>query len=421
MKKKVLHSLKWIFTIFWFFLFFFAALNVYWFYRPNTAFINKDLDMEVNQAFEQEYHNSNTNLIYWKGDFYLVHQTSPQHWTSSESKIIIRKSSDGENFDKIIATLDYNGIDIRDPKFAEIEGKLFLYALPNKGYYGLPFNVPYTTVYSYSEDGKEWTDWEEIKGDAEGFNFWRPKTYDNITWYVTAHDIPVGGLKLFKSTNGKDWDKVSTIYNQDLVSETAMEFLPNGDIICVSRCEVTSGLIGDFRAYTLISVAESPYDEWEQEKSYVTKLDGPAIFLNPEDNNTYAVGRYEPEAKGVFTSTGSFFNKKRSSIFLLEQDKLVYLSDLPSGGDTSYFGTVVKGAYVYLSYYTSDFDRDYIWFQGMIMPSYIMVAKIKLNSLVEIADDPPLLYTEGFAFDHIFMILGYIAIIAALIYFQRRK
>ena len=202
----------------------------------------------------------------------------------------------------------------------------------------------------------------------------------------------------------------------------SLEFLPNGSLICTHRAEVTGFIFGDFRAHTIISAANPPFTAWRKQISYVTKLDGPAIFLNPVDNRTYALGRFEPEVRGAFTSMGSFFNKKRASIFLLnERDGLTWLTDLPSSGDTSYFGYVVKDGYVYMSYYTSDTTRDYIWFMGQVLPSYIKIAKVNLTSLSELADNPPQMPVQGFAFDSIFIIPVYIAIVILLVILRKRK
>ena len=60
---------------------------------------------------------------------------------------------------------------------------------------------------------------------------------------------------------------------------------------------------------------------------------------------------------------------------------LIYLSDLPSCGDTSYTGVVIRGGDVYVSYYTNDVHTDYPWILGMVRPSDIRIAKIPLARL----------------------------------------
>ena len=86
--------------------------------------------------------------------------------------------------------------DVRDPKFAIIKGRLFLYFLPN---WNLDPN-PTTTYWSVSDNGTTWqtpqelttvTTLQNVTGEPErvtsgGWMLWRPKTRDGETWYVVA-------------------------------------------------------------------------------------------------------------------------------------------------------------------------------------------------------------------------------------------
>jgi hypothetical protein len=63
----------------------------------------------------------------------------------------------------------------------------------------------------------------------------------------------------------------------------------------------------------------------------------------------------------------------------------VYLSDLPSAGDTSYAGIVVQGDSLYASYYTSPPEHDITWAIGMFRPSNIRMARIDLPALERLA------------------------------------
>ena len=126
-------------------------------------------------------------------------------------------------------------------------------------------------------------------------------------------------------------------------------------------------------------MASPPYTEWRYAKSQVTRLDGPALFRY--DGRIYAVARYQPGTRGRYTKLGSVFSRKRTSLFLVEENRLVYLSDLPSAGDTSYAGVVLRDGYLYASYYTSNIGRDYPWLVGMLVRSDIRVAKVGLESI----------------------------------------
>ena len=74
--------------------------------------------------------------------------------------------------------------DIRDPKLAVIGDRLFLSALPNNGFEP----EPYGTVVSTSDDGINWTPFEQV--GEPGWLLWEPKTPDGgATWYLSLIHI----------------------------------------------------------------------------------------------------------------------------------------------------------------------------------------------------------------------------------------
>ena len=79
------------------------------------------------------------------------------------------------------------------------------------------------------------------------------------------------------------------------------------------------------------------------------------------------------------------YSRKRTSLFLVEEKALRYLTDLPSAGDTSYAGIVIQGDDLYASYYTSPPAHDVTWVIGMFRPSNIMMSRIDLPALERLA------------------------------------
>ncbi|MCX7855656.1 MAG: hypothetical protein N2556_06740, partial [Anaerolineae bacterium] len=70
-----------------------------------------------------------------------------------------------------------------------------------------------------------------------------------------------------------------------------------------------------------------------------------------------------------------------TALFRVDEDRLTWLSDLPSAGDTSYAGVVILGDFLYISYYTNDIRRDVPWLMGMVLPSDIRIARVPLAAL----------------------------------------
>jgi len=84
---------------------------------------------------------------------------------------------------------------------------------------------------------------------------------------------------------------------------------------------------------------------------------------------------------------GGAWSRKRTALYEVTAESLSYLSDLPSAGDTSYAGLVLRNGFAYIDYYTSAIERDYPWLLGMFLPTDIRMARISLDSLVALADE----------------------------------
>jgi hypothetical protein len=358
------------------------ALLFYVWLRPNRADLDPRLTIECVAAVADGEHNSNTDLTRWNGDFLLVHDARPDHLGSPDARLIVRRSPDLRRWETL-AQLQLPGNDIRDPKLVEIGGTLFLYALRNSG----TMATPEGTVLATSADAVDWTPFEPVGPD--GWLFWRPKSPDaGSTWYVPAYRQEHGESILLRSIDGRDWHRVSTIYRGKGNDETAIEFLPDGRLLATARLEVEpDSFLGHRDAGTAIAVASAPYEDWSVHESQVTRLDGPVLFRI--DDDVFAVGRHQPEPRRGLTRLGGVFSRKRTALYRVEPERLVWLSDLPSAGDTSYAGVVLHSGYVHLSYYTSRIDRDYPWLLGMFLPTDIQMARFRVEALQALSEATP--------------------------------
>jgi len=354
--------------------------------RPNRAVVDPRLDLETWEVVGDGLHNSNTDLVYWRDAFWLVHAASPWHLGSKQCRLVLRRSPDGRVFEWV-NELRVPGQDIRDPKFAVIGGKLFLYALPNAGLYA----TPHGTLYASSEDGTSWEPLRpvEITGVAPdeetGWLLWRPKTRDGVTWHVPAYWHDHGRSIFLASEDGVRFRRVSTIWEGDANDETDFEYLADGRVLATARLEITpDALFGNRDAHTLIAVAAPPYERWSYTHSHLTRLDGPALFTH--GGRVYAVARWQPPPFRRGTRPASTFARKRTALYLVEPERLVHLSDVPSAGDTSYAGVALREGSLFFSYYTSDVRRDWPWLLGMFLPSEIRMGRVSLDRLEALAE-----------------------------------
>ena len=336
---------------------------------PNHSMVADQLNLKTSVIVDSGGHNGFPDLIYWQGYSYVAFRAAKTH-VDRKSSIKILRSADAEKWSPV-AEMGLDAEDIRDPKFAVIHEQLFLYALKNKDI----TIMPYTTIFSSSKDGLHWRAWQDVS--PQNWVFWRPKTNDDKIWYVAADDRKAKRSALFSSTDGMHWDKVSTIYSKEFNAEIELTLLGHGKMLSTIRVE---GMRGDPR--TLIGSSTLPYASWTMVASHVTRLDGASSFVYHD--KIFSAGRYE--LKPIF-KTGNLLNQKRTSLFLVTPSKLVWLSDLPSSGDTGYASAIVMEDKAYIAYYTSDPTIDYPWIIGQFQPTQIWLAQIDLGGLEALAND----------------------------------
>jgi hypothetical protein len=355
--------------------------NVY--FSRNHSRVNPKLSLETWPVTHDRLHNSNVDLVWYQNAFYLAHAASPFHFGCEDCVLLVKRSLDGHNWEQV-AVLGRGQDDIRDPKFAVIAGKLFLYVFLNRSTQPLP----YTTRVSWTVDGENWSDLASV--GHEGWLFWRPKTRDGRTWYVPAYWHRFHHNALFTTPDGLNFTQIATISTRRFINEPEIEFLSDGSLLATGRGDYLKEsfrqIIGLPESSTLISVAQPPYLDWQETaESQLTRLDGPVMFSH--NQQIYAVGRSHPYPGGIFPQRGAVISKKRTAVYAVSPQGLIHLTDLPSCGDTSYAGVVLKDGYAYIAYYTNDLRKDYIWLFGMLEPSEIRLAKISLSELEKILPD----------------------------------
>lgn len=236
-------------------------------------------DLKTSIVVDDGRHNGFPDLIHWRGYFYLAFRSARTH-IDKNSSIRLLRSRDSKDWEPV-TEFHLTHEDLRDPKFALIAGRIFLYALKNREISA----APYTTICSSSVDGQHWSEWQEVC--PPNWVFWRPKTHDGQTWYVAADERGQNRSALFSSTDGVVWNRISTIYSGGFNAEVELAFLEDRELHCTIRVE---GLGANSR--TLLGSSRFPYSSWELVSSHLTRLDGAASFTYK--GQVYSVGRFEP-------------------------------------------------------------------------------------------------------------------------------
>ena len=246
----------------------FGLLLAWWALRPNRARVDPALGLASWPLVADGEHNSNTDLVHWRGAWLLVHAASPYHMGTPRSRLVVRRCRDAapgpDSRWDALATLRVPGSDIRDPIFAAIGGRLFLYALTNQGFYAIPSG----TVLATSDDGEAWSAFAPV--GPPGWLFWRLRAHPRERgpdgepiWYASAYWKDHGESILLRSPDGRDWQRVATIHRGDANDETEIAFLPRADgslsdrLVATARLEVQpDSLTGNADAATLLAFAE---------------------------------------------------------------------------------------------------------------------------------------------------------------------
>jgi hypothetical protein len=335
------------------------------------------IPMETWTVVRDSKHNAFTDLLFWHDEFWLAYISSPSHFASKHSRVIILHSDDARSW-REAAAFSGNGEDIRDPKLAVIGNQIFLYALLNKQF----DPEPYRTVSFRSMDGASWSAMEDVM--PHGWLLGRPLSPDGAIFFAPAHHLDLGKVVLLRSRGGIAWDIHATIHDGNKADETAVMLARDGAMVSVTRIEAGGGIFGHREAGTQICKAFPPYTEWlSLNRSSITRLDGPTLFAH--NDRIFAVGRRQVRVAGPFQWQGSAFGRKRSALFLVDEKngEMIHLTDLPSSGDTSYPGAAIVKNKLLISYYTNDPKKDMNWLHGMLLPTQIQIVRIEISKLTE--------------------------------------
>jgi hypothetical protein len=291
--------------------------------------------VSVSKVWDVAPHNAFTDLIEFKGSFYLCFRESDQHDLGRDGTIRILKSDDAITWTSQ-ALIQKPGVDLRDPMLSITpDGRLML----NLG--GLFFEgdryLGSSPHVSFSSDGSNWSEVQNL--DMPNEWIWRVTWQKNIGYGVSYSRLSPTDLSqpwiltLFQTNDGVEYTPVATLDVPDHPSEVTLRFLPDDTVIALVR-RMGNGWIG---------TSEPPYTTWNWSDSG-TRLGGPNFLILP-NGEMWAGSRLiqiKDQEIEAFTAIGPMtLTSYQPSIIL------------PSGGDTSYPGMVYRDGILYVSYYSS--------------------------------------------------------------------
>lgn len=301
--------------------------------------------------------NNNLDVVRFDGRVWMAWRTAPDHFASPETRIHVVSSEDEVTW-RYETSFSYE-TDLREPRMLVVNDTLFLY-LAELGTNALGFEPRGTLVSSMNADGT-WAPLERTGPDT--LIVWRSRMIGDV-----AHVIGYTGGKniylfngepldihLFTTTDGVTLSPLNptrAVVANGGGSEADFAIADNGELFAVVRNET-----GDDIGWGS-SLCRAPADDitaWTCHND-PRKYDSPLMFWY--DGEAYLVGRRNLTADGHFDlfegdefaerairNQLAYSNEpKRCSLWRYDQqrDRIVFLLDLPSKGDTC-FASVLDG------------------------------------------------------------------------------
>lgn len=284
----------------------------------------------IRRVFHNGEHNAFTDLVQFRGRYYLTFRSCPDgHGVNPTASIIILVSEDLRDWQEV-HQFQVAKRDTRDPHFLVFRDKLFVYTgtwysgdrtLP-PAEYDLNLHLGYA---AWSEDGEAWHSPVMLEGTF-GHYIWRANTLDDKAFLCGRRKLEFEVLTrgegrqveslMLESDDGLIWRK-RAVFQEIEGDETAFQFEPDGKVVAIGRRG---------RGNAQLLQSQPPYDRWDRRE--LDRYIGGPLLIRWGDR--YVVG-------GRKTIGG---RGPKTSMYWLVGDQLQEFAELPSGGDTSYPGFI---------------------------------------------------------------------------------
>ena len=334
----------------------------------------QDKIISVDRIWDRAGHNAFTDMVHFNGVFYCVFRESATHKPDQNEKCIINgsirmiASKDGQNWASV-AHIYEKDVDLRDPKLSVTPDNRLMLLLGGSIYEGTKLKSTQGQVTFFNPVSKDFTQPQSISIDKK-IRTGRDWLW-NVTWYDgTAYGVVYQGANnklnswtthLVKSQNGIRYEYVSSMEISTNPNEADVKFLTDGKMVVIIRG--SPGAIG---------VSSAPYKKWKWNPLPV-KLGGPELVVLENNSLVCATREY---------NSGNANRTILAHVSLSGDFKKILT--LPSGGDTSYAGMVLKDGVLYISYYSSHEGQTSLYMANRekgVGKSCIYLAKVLADRL----------------------------------------
>ena len=285
-------------------------------------------------------HNAFTDLTFYKERFWCAYRSASSHMLL-DGQIIILTSLDGHEW-REFQVISWAGADLRDPKFVinQAGELLMLSGVRMAAVNYFPYRVSSVTWF-LQNDGKF-----TLSNTQMGTWRWSGALLDNTLFSVGYSGVDRQGA-LYSLSNNHNWQTIVKPFFPEsdcFTNETSLAFDAHNEIAyaLVRR--------DGAECYALLGRAQPPFTDWHWQE-LDSRIGGPKLVLTSE-GKLIAGFRVltEDSAKMVLAEINTSLNQFN------------ILLELPSSGDCSYPGMLLKNGHLYISYYSSHEKGTQIYF-----------------------------------------------------------
>ncbi len=325
---------------------FFGTILIILFFPFDSASQNSpehNAVLSVERIWDRATHNAFTSLIEFNGKMYCTFRESNGHVSDINGSIRVIASDDSQNWYSV-ALISELGVDLRDPELSVTPDNRIMLNIAGS---------------IYSEGKLKAMNPKVSFSDTHGKNFSKPqniildpkiKTGMDWLWRVTWHERKAYGgvyqpskeksVQLVVSEDGFNYKFITTF---DIIggNETTLRFNNKNEMVAVVRRDNDkNGSIG---------ISPPPYRSWKW-NSLETRIGGPDLIILENDLMLCATREYSPD-----------FTEQTIITKVDSEGKTTKLLTLPSGGDCSYPGLLMKDNILFVSYYSSHEEKTAIY------------------------------------------------------------
>lgn len=298
----------------------------------------------VERIWDRAKHSAFTDLVDFNKQLFCTFREGAGHVHGANGTIRIIRSDDGQIW-RSVALLDKKGIDLRDPKICVTpDGRLMI--LMGGSHYDNRTLIDRQTRVSFS--------------NADGTRFEKPRPIElprsirssndwlwRVTWYGdTGYGVlyqPIGEeskLQLVSTADGIHYQHIATLDIDGRPNETTLRFRSDGAMIAMIRREAgnKSGIIG---------ISLPPYQKWQWHE-LGARLGGPNFIIIADKHLLGGSRKYGAKAQTILA-------------WMDLEGSFTPAATLPSDGDTSYPGMVIRDDLLLVSYYSSHEEKTAIY------------------------------------------------------------